>query len=156
MAERRGVVANNAEVSSHPRPGFQSSGADAIIPNSDLAMGAGTVGIRSGGSPRPAQRLPENQRASEREERLVDVGPLVIPHAPTATVIEPGKLRSTTHRYRSNPLPCSVRRQWMSSIDWQLIQELVCFTRDPMPDKPLIWLGSSRGTCERFLPSHDG
>jgi hypothetical protein len=38
-----------------------------------------------------SQRLPTNQRASQREERLVDVGPLVIPHAQTAKLIEPGK-----------------------------------------------------------------
>ena len=49
------------------------------------------MGIRSGGPPRLAQRLPANQRAPEREERLVDVGPLVIPHAQTAKLIEPGK-----------------------------------------------------------------
>ena len=38
-----------------------------------------------------AQRLPANQRAPEREERLVDVGPLVIPHAQAAKLTEPGK-----------------------------------------------------------------
>jgi hypothetical protein len=51
-------------------------------------MGAGEVGIRSGGPPRPAQRLPANQRAPQREERLVDVGPLVIPHAQAAKLTE--------------------------------------------------------------------
>src|ERR1022692_4267199 len=40
---------------------------------------------------RLSQRLPTNQRAPQREERLVDVGPLVIPHAQTAKLIEPGK-----------------------------------------------------------------
>jgi hypothetical protein len=39
------------------------------------------MGIRSGGPPRLAQRLPTNQRAPEREERLVDVGPLVVTDA---------------------------------------------------------------------------
>jgi hypothetical protein len=38
-----------------------------------------------------SQRLPTNQRAPQREERLVDVGPLVILHAQTAKLIEPGK-----------------------------------------------------------------
>ena len=32
-----------------------------------------------------------DQRAPKREERLVDVGPLVIPHAQTAKLIEPSK-----------------------------------------------------------------
>ena len=54
-------------------------------------MGAGEVDIRSGGPPRPAQRLPANQRAPEREERLVDVGPFVIPHAQAAKLTEPSK-----------------------------------------------------------------
>ena len=55
-------------------------------------MGAGEeVGIRSGGPQRPAQRLPANQRAPEREERLVDVGPPVIPHAQPAKLTEPGE-----------------------------------------------------------------
>jgi hypothetical protein len=62
-----------------------------MTPNGDLAMGAGEVGIRSGGPPRPAQRLPANQRAPQREERLVDVGPLVIPHAQAAKLTEPRK-----------------------------------------------------------------
>src|SRR5688500_2802487 len=74
-----------------PVPGFKSSTANSIIPNGDLVMGAGAVDIRSGGPPRPAQRLPANQRASEREERLVDVGPLVLPHTQTAKLSEPGK-----------------------------------------------------------------
>jgi hypothetical protein len=34
--------------------------------------------VRSGGPPRLAQRLPANQRAPEREERLVDIGPLTL------------------------------------------------------------------------------
>src|SRR5262249_6816871 len=46
---------------------------------------------RSGGLPRAPQRLPANQRAPEREERLVDVGPLVIPHAEAAKLTEPGE-----------------------------------------------------------------
>src|SRR6478672_5639498 len=54
-------------------------------------MAAGEVGIRSGGPPRPAQGPPANQRAPEREERLVDVGPFVIPHAQAAKLTEPGK-----------------------------------------------------------------
>ena len=45
----------------------------------------------SGGSPCLAQRLPANQRAPEGEECLVDVGPLVIPHAQAAKLTEPGK-----------------------------------------------------------------
>src|SRR6476620_6318970 len=67
------------------------NGADAITTNGDLAMAAGEVGIRSGGPPRPAQGPPANQRAPEREERLVDVGPFVIPHAQAAKLTEPGK-----------------------------------------------------------------
>jgi hypothetical protein len=37
------------------------------------------------------QELPADQRAPQREERLVDVGPPVIPHAQAAKLIEPGK-----------------------------------------------------------------
>ena len=49
------------------------------------------MGTRSTRHRRLSQRLPTNQRAPQREERLVDVGPLVIPHAQTAKLIEPGK-----------------------------------------------------------------
>ena len=47
------------------------------------------VGSRSGRYPCLAQRLPTNQRAREREERLVNVGPLLIPHAQAAKLAEP-------------------------------------------------------------------
>ena len=57
-------------------------------PNGDLGMGAREVAPLP---PCPAQRLPANQCAREREERLVDVGPLVIPHTQAAKLIEPGK-----------------------------------------------------------------
>ena len=86
-------------------------------PNGDLAMGAGEVGIRSGGPPRPAQRLPANQRAPEREERLVDVGPLVIPHAQAAKLTEPGKcaLHDPAPPAQSTPVraspPCTARME---------------------------------------------
>src|SRR5262249_25631623 len=59
--------------------------------SSDVAMGAEAVDVRSGGLPRPPQRLPANQRAPEREERLVDVGPLVTPDAEAAKLTEPGE-----------------------------------------------------------------
>ncbi len=49
------------------------------------------MAIRSGDPPRPAQRLPAKQRAPERKECLVDVGPLVIPHAQAAKLTQPGK-----------------------------------------------------------------
>ena len=55
------------------------------------AISPGKDGTASGGPPRPAQRLPANQRAPEREERLVNVGPLVIPHSQAAKLTEPGK-----------------------------------------------------------------
>ena len=54
-------------------------------------MGAEEVGIRSGGPPRLAQRLPTNQRAPEREERCVDVGPLFVPQAQAAELIQPSE-----------------------------------------------------------------
>jgi hypothetical protein len=73
-------------------------------------MGAGEVGIRLGGPPRPVQRLPPNQHAPEREERLVDGDPLVIPHTQAAKRTEQAIVRSTTHRHRPRPLPCSERR----------------------------------------------
>src|ERR1700730_10953547 len=49
------------------------------------------MGTRSTRHRSLSQRLPTNQGAPQREERLVDVGPLVIPHAQTAKLIEPGK-----------------------------------------------------------------
>src|SRR4029450_8658406 len=92
---RREGIPNDQRRSVRPIPGPwppKASGANAITPNGDLAMGAGEeVGIRSGGPPRSAQRLPANQRAPELEERLVDVGPLVIPHPQPAKLTEPGK-----------------------------------------------------------------
>ena len=51
----------------------------------------GKDGTALGGPPRPPQRLPANQRAPEREERLVNVGPLVIPHSQAAKLTEPSK-----------------------------------------------------------------
>ena len=39
----------------------------------------------------PPQRLPANQRAPEREERLVDVGPLVVADAQASELVEPCK-----------------------------------------------------------------
>src|SRR6266850_2767526 len=51
----------------------------------------GKDGIRSGGPPRLAQRLPANQRAPEREERFMDVGPLVVTDAQASELVEPGK-----------------------------------------------------------------
>jgi len=56
-------------------PASESSGADAIASNGDMAMGAGEVGIHSGSLPRPGQRLPANQRLRERKERLADARP---------------------------------------------------------------------------------
>src|SRR4029450_2818524 len=70
----------------------------------------GKDGMGLSGSPCLAQRLPANQGAPEREERLVDVGPLVVTDAQASELIEPRKrplhdpppattpLRSTTHR----------------------------------------------------------
>ena len=49
------------------------------------------MGIHSGGPQRLAQRLPADQRAPEREERLVDVGPLVVADAQAAKLTEPGE-----------------------------------------------------------------
>ena len=40
--------------------------------------------------------MPTDQCASEREERLVDVGPLVVPHAQAAKLVQPRK-RSLDH-----------------------------------------------------------
>src|SRR6476660_679627 len=59
---------------------------------SDLGDGRpGQMASASGGPPRPAQRLPANQRAPERKKRLMDVGSLVIAHAQAAKLTEPGK-----------------------------------------------------------------
>jgi len=64
------------------------------------------MGTRSTRHRRLSQRLPTNQRAPQREERLVDVGPLVIPHAQTAKLIEPGKrpLHDPPPRAQSTPV----------------------------------------------------
>jgi hypothetical protein len=56
-----------------------------------LANERGKDGMASGGPPRSAQRLPANQRAPEREERFVDVRPLVIADPETAELIQPRK-----------------------------------------------------------------
>jgi len=50
-----------------------------------LNGGKENVDTCSARRPRLAQRLPANQRAPEREKRLVDVGPLVVLHAQAAT-----------------------------------------------------------------------
>jgi len=42
-------------------------------------------------APRPAQRLPTNQCTAEREERFVNVGPLVVADTEASKLIEPGK-----------------------------------------------------------------
>jgi hypothetical protein len=57
----------------------------------DLAASKERVGTRSAHHPRLPQRLTTNDRAPQQEERLVDVGPLVIPDAETAKLIEPRK-----------------------------------------------------------------
>jgi hypothetical protein len=49
-------------------------------------------GNRSGHHPALSQRLPTNQRAPEREERFVDVGPLVVSDTEASKLIEPGKM----------------------------------------------------------------
>ena len=46
--------------------------------------------------PGRSQRLPADQSAPEREEGLVDVGPLVIPHPQAAKLTEQPNVRSTT------------------------------------------------------------
>ena len=65
----------------------------AITPNGTVALDAEEVGIRSGVPPHPAQRLPTNQRAAEREKRGVDVGP-----APNWQQREVVEFRSTSAR----------------------------------------------------------
>ena len=54
-------------------------------------MGVGRKGIPSGRPPRLAQRLPANQRATEREERFVDVGALVVTDAQAPELVQSGK-----------------------------------------------------------------
>ena len=55
--------------------------------------------------PALSQELPADQRAPEREERLVDVRPLVIPHAQAAKLTEPGKCALTLNRLPSRGVP---------------------------------------------------
>jgi hypothetical protein len=64
---------------------------DAIFTEASWRRTPGKDGIRSGGPPRLAQRLPANQRAPEREERFADVGPLVVTDAQASELVEPGK-----------------------------------------------------------------
>jgi hypothetical protein len=68
------------------------------------------MSIRSGDPQRLAQRLPADQRAPEREKRLVDVGPLVVADAQASELVNQANVRSTTQRNRRRPLPCGVRR----------------------------------------------
>jgi hypothetical protein len=69
---------------------------DAIFTEAFWRRTLGKDGIRSGGPPRLAQRLPANQRAPEREERLVNVGPLVIPHSQALRVDQATEVISPT------------------------------------------------------------
>ena len=54
-------------------------------------MGVGERASPQARPPRLAQRLPANQRATEREERFVDVGALVVTDAQAPELVEPGK-----------------------------------------------------------------
>jgi hypothetical protein len=52
-----------------------------------LAIGAGEVGLAQAGLHVLRSDCQANQRAPEREERLVNVGPTVIPHAQAAKLM---------------------------------------------------------------------
>jgi hypothetical protein len=54
-------------------------------------MGAGEVGIRSAGPPTSCAATASKSALTEREERLVDVGPFVIPPTQAAKLTEPRK-----------------------------------------------------------------
>ena len=53
----------------------------------------------------PSHRKPADHRAHEREECLVDVSPLVIPHAKAAKLVEPRK-----RPLHDPPPPCRMRK----------------------------------------------
>ena len=57
----------------------------------------------SGGSPRLPQRLPADERAPEREERRVDVPPLVIADAEAAELIQPAQPAPVRGAAHSDP-----------------------------------------------------
>jgi hypothetical protein len=62
---RKSILCYARSIETDPGGSPRETAGDAITTNGDLAMGAGEVCISSGGPPRPAQRLPANQRASE-------------------------------------------------------------------------------------------
>ena len=73
----------------------------------------GRLASVSGGPPRLAQRLPANQRAPEREERLVDVGPPVVPDAQAAKLTEPGEgaFHDPSPPAQTTPMLCAAHGQ---------------------------------------------
>ncbi len=66
--------------------------------------------MRSTHDPDLSQRLPADQRTPEGQERLVDVGPFVVPDAQTSKLIQPGKRPLDDPPPPPRPLPCVVRR----------------------------------------------
>ena len=73
----------------------------------------GRLASVSGGPPRLAQRLPANQRAPEREERLVDVRPPVVPDAQAAKLTEPGEgaFHDPSPPAQTTPMLCAAHGQ---------------------------------------------
>ena len=62
---RKSILCYARSIETDPGGSPRETAGDAITTNGDLAMGAGEVCISSGGPPRPAQRLPANQRIRE-------------------------------------------------------------------------------------------
>jgi hypothetical protein len=113
-----------------------------------------------------SQRLPTNQSAPQREERLVDVGPLVIPHAQTAKLIEPGKrplhdppppaqstpVRGATHGEPRHDMP----RPQSAPNRLGIVAAIAQHTVRPPPRSPRSpWSGgiastNAKASCESF------
>src|SRR5262245_28913728 len=69
----------------------QRHGAMLILPTEPPTTKEGSGPTPSAPHPAPPQKLPADQPTPEREERFVDVGPFVIPHAQAPKLTDPGK-----------------------------------------------------------------
>ena len=49
----------------------------------------------------------------------MDVSTFFVSHAQATKLIQPGKVRSTTHRHRPQPLPCFVLRMASKGKMWR-------------------------------------
>jgi hypothetical protein len=67
-----------------------------------------------------SQSVPAKESARQVEKCLMDVRSLFISHPQATELVQPGKVRSTTQRYRPSPLPCSVLRLASQGTMWRV------------------------------------